>query len=75
MVIMTSELNLVKTIKAATNGYTVKSTIDVNVQEVLWNSMSEIYEKYGSQKVACLLMNPNTGGIVAMGFQCAIQSE
>ena len=26
-----SELNLVKTIKAATNGYTVKSTIDVNV--------------------------------------------
>ncbi len=30
-----SELNLVKTIKAATNGYTVKSTIDVNVQGIM----------------------------------------
>ena len=62
-----SELNLVKTIKAATNGYTVKSTIDVNVQGIMEQHIQKFMKNTGAKKIACLLMNPNTGGIVAMG--------
>lgn len=62
-----SELNLVKTIKAATDGYTVKSTIDVNVQGIMEQHIQKFMKKIGAKKIACLLMDPNTGGIVAMG--------
>lgn len=66
-----SELNLVKTIKAATNGYTVKSTIDVNVQGIMEQHIQKFMKNTGAKKIACLLMNPNTGGIVAMGSNSA----
>lgn len=62
-----SDLNLVKTIKAATNGYTVKSTIDVNVQGIMDQHIQEYMSETGAKRVACLLMDPTTGGIVAMG--------
>lgn len=62
-----SELNLVKTIKAATNGYIVKSTIDVNVQGIMEQHMQKFMKNIGAKRVACLLMNPNTGGVIAMG--------
>lgn len=62
-----SDLNLVKTVKAATNGYIVKSTIDVNVQGIMEQHIQKFMKNIGANKVACLLMNPNTGGVVAMG--------
>lgn len=62
-----SELNLVQTVRAATNGYTVKSTIDVNVQGIMEQHIEKYMNDIGAKNVGCILMNPNNGGIIAMG--------
>ncbi len=62
-----SELNLVQTVKAATNGYTVKSTIDVNVQGIMEQHIERFMSETGAKNVGCLIMDPNNGGIIAMG--------
>lgn len=62
-----SGLNLVQTVKAATNGYTVKSTIDVNVQGIMEQHIEKFMHDIGAKNVGCILMNPKTGGIIAMG--------
>ena len=62
-----SQLNLVQTVKAATNGYIVKSTIDVNVQGIMEQHIERFKKEIGAKNVACLLMNPNNGAVIAMG--------
>lgn len=62
-----SELNLVQTVRAATNGYTVKSTIDVNVQGIMEQHIEQFMDKIGAKNIGCILMNPNNGAIIAMG--------
>ena len=62
-----SDLNLVQTIKAATDGYTVKSTIDVNVQGVMEQHIEKYMKEIGAKNVGCIIMDPNTGGVIAMG--------
>lgn len=62
-----SELNLVQTVKAATNGYTVKSTIDVNVQGIMEQHIEKYMNDIGAKNVGCILMNPNNGAVIAMG--------
>ena len=62
-----SELNLIQTVKAATNGYTVKSTIDVNVQGIMEQHIERFMHEIGAKNVGCIIMNPNDGGIIAMG--------
>ncbi len=62
-----SELNLVQTVKAATNGYIIKSTIDVNVQGIMEQHIEKFMNEIGAKNVGCLIMNPNDGGIIAMG--------
>lgn len=62
-----SELNLVQTVKAATNGYTIKSTIDVNVQGIMEQHIEKFMHEIGAKNVGCVIMNPNNGGIIAMG--------
>ena len=62
-----SELNLVQTVKAATNGYTVKSTIDVNVQGIMEQHIEKFMSETGAKNIGCILMNPKNGAIYAMG--------
>lgn len=62
-----SELNLVQTMKAATNGYTIKSTIDVNVQGIMEQHIEKYMDEIGAKNIGCILMNPNNGAVIAMG--------
>lgn len=61
-----SELELVETVKEPTNGNTVVSTIDANVQGILERRMKEFQEKTGSANMGCIIMNPQNGEIYAM---------
>ncbi len=62
-----SSLNLVQTVKAATNGYAIKSTIDVNVQGIMEQHIEKFMSETGSKNLGVILMNPKNGEIYAMG--------
>ncbi len=63
-----------QTIKEATNGNSLVTSLDVNVQSVVEQKIKEFDATYrdaytegpGSQNTAVLVMNPNTGEIIAM---------
>jgi stage V sporulation protein D (sporulation-specific penicillin-binding protein) len=64
-----------KTIKSAINGYTVVSTIDANIQQVVENKIAEFNEAYtdnyregeaGATHIGVVIMDPNTGDVKAM---------
>lgn len=64
-----------RTVKAAKNGNTVVSTIDVTLQSIVEQHILEFNEehkgeadasKLGSQNTAVIIMDPNTGEILAM---------
>jgi stage V sporulation protein D (sporulation-specific penicillin-binding protein) len=64
-----------KTIKSAINGYTVVSTIDANIQQVVENKIAEFNEAYtnnyregdaGATHIGVVIMDPNNGDIKAM---------
>lgn len=62
---------------APENGYTLVTTLDVNIQEMVENAIAEFDETYGDDNddgsakhgalnVGVVVMDPNTGGILAM---------
>ncbi|MCD7764922.1 MAG: cell division protein FtsI [Lachnospiraceae bacterium] len=62
---------------APENGYTLVTTLDVNIQEIVENAIAEFDEtygddnddgtaKHGAANVAVVVMDPDTGGILAM---------
>lgn len=63
-----------KTVIAPQDGYNVISTIDANIQSIVEDKILEFNETYrnnfregaGSKNTAVLIMNPNTGEILAM---------
>ena len=64
-----------RTVKAAKNGNTVVSTIDVTLQSIVEQYILEFNERHkgeadssklGSQNTAVIIMDPNTGEILAM---------
>lgn len=68
------EASLERTVKAAKNGNTVVSTIDVTLQSIVEQSILEFNEAHrgelrenepGSKNTAVLIMDPNTGEILA----------
>lgn len=61
-----SELNLTRTVKPATNGHTIVSSIDVNVQRIVEEHIKKFNDEIGAERVGILLMNPNNGEILAM---------
>lgn len=61
-----SDLNLVKTVKPATNGNTIVSSIDINIQGILEQHMKKFQKDVGSLNMGCIIMNPNNGEIYAM---------
>ncbi len=53
-------------IKPAENGYTVMSTIDVNIQSMVERRIEEWKANPGSEHIGVLVMDPNNGEILAM---------
>ena len=66
-----SESSVERTVKPAKNGDTVVSTIDVTLQNIVEKCILDFNEKYadedspGSKNTAVMIMNPNTGEILA----------
>lgn len=61
------ESNLEGVLKPPTNGKTVVSTIDVNIQNIVQKYINEWQTTVGSKVTAAIVMNPNNGEILAMG--------
>lgn len=62
-----SELNLKRIVKPASNGYTLVSTIDANIQNLVQKHLDSFYEGGGAKNAGVLVMDPNNGDILAMG--------
>ncbi len=71
---LNEDLEQEKTVNEAQDGYSVISTIDVTLQQIVENAIEEFQEKYrdnyregdGSTTAAAIMMDPNTGEILAM---------
>ncbi len=63
---LNEETNLERVIKPASNGNTVVSTIDVNIQKIVENYIDQWEQETGSDMSAAIVMNPNNGEILAM---------
>lgn len=55
-----------KVTKSATDGYTVISTIDLNVQTIAEKYINQWKEEYNPDNVGVIVMNPQNGEIYAM---------
>jgi len=63
---LNDDSNLERVIKSATNGNTVVSTIDVNVQNIVDKYIAEWMSTEGSDRVGVVVMDPNSGEVLAM---------
>ena len=63
---LTQELTLERTTKAPVNGYNIVSTIDANAQNIVEKKISAFMSETGARNVSVLVMNPNSGEILAM---------
>lgn len=71
---LNEDLEQEKVVKAATDGNSVMSTIDITLQEIVEKAIDDFQEKYtnayrdgeGSKTAAVIMMDPNTGEILAM---------
>ena len=71
---LNSESDFQKTVIAPQHGNTIVSTIDANIQSILEQKIKEFNDTYrdnftegdGSLNTAVIIMNPNTGAILAM---------
>lgn len=71
---LNEDLERDKTVKAAIDGEGVVSTIDVTLQRIVETAIDEFQEKYrdaaregaGSKTAAAIMMDPNTGEVLAM---------
>lgn len=61
-----SESNMESVVKDATNGNTVVSTIDINIQRIVQKKIAEYMKKFKPQRMAVVIADPNTGEILAM---------
>ncbi len=66
--------NVERTIKPAIDGYNIHSTIDVNIQSIVEKYLYQFNEEHknavregnGAENVGCIIMDVNTGNILAM---------
>lgn len=71
---LNSDSDFEKTVIAPQDGHTLITTIDANIQSIVENKIKEFNETYkdnykegdGSANTAVIIMNPNTGAILAM---------
>lgn len=64
---MDSENNMESVVKDAENGNDVVSSIDMNIQRIVQNSIKKYMKKYSPKRIAVVVADPNTGEILAMG--------
>lgn len=50
----------------AVNGYTVVSTIDVNIQKILEDNIAEYMETTGAKNIGIIAMDPSNGEVLGM---------
>lgn len=60
------ELDQEQTVKAAKNGNSVVSTIDMQIQKIIEEKLKEFDDKIGSKVTNVLVMNPQNGEILGM---------
>lgn len=71
---LNDDLTLERTIKPAVDGYTIHSTIDANIQSIVVKYLEQFNEEHkdavregnGAENVGCIIMEVNTGKILAM---------
>ncbi len=71
---LNDDSTLERTIKPAVDGNTIHSTIDVNIQSIVEKYLLEFHETHkdnykegnGAENVGCVIMEVNTGNILAM---------
>lgn len=63
---LNDDSNLEKVIKSASNGNTVVSTIDVNIQNIVEKHIKEWQNGMGSDRIGVVVMDPNNGDVLAM---------
>lgn len=71
---LNEDLEQQKSVKAATDGNSVMSTIDITLQRIVEKYLAEFQEKYtdayregpGSKTAAAVMLDPNSGEILAM---------
>lgn len=63
---LNEDSTLERVIKSAQDGNTVVSTIDVNVQKIVEKHIADFQKEMGSKTAACIVMDPNTGEVLAM---------
>ncbi|MDF2944370.1 MAG: hypothetical protein K0S01_3228 [Herbinix sp.] len=61
-----SDLNIERIVKKPVNGNSVISSIDANVQRIIQKHIIAFNTEFGSKSIGVLVMNPNTGEIIAM---------
>lgn len=61
-----SELNLERVVKPATDGNTIVSTLDANIQQIVEQKVAAFNKEIGSSNTAVLVMKPQNGEILAM---------
>lgn len=63
---LNDDSNLERVIKSASNGDTVVSTIDVNIQTIVEKHIKAYAANPGAERVGVVVMNPKNGEILAM---------
>lgn len=71
---LSADSTVERTIKPAEDGYTIHSTIDVNIQSIVEKYLFQFNEEYknnyrtgnGAENVGCIIMEVDTGEILAM---------
>lgn len=72
---LNDDSTLERTIKPAVDGYTIHSTIDANIQSIVEKYLRQFNEEHkdavhpgnGAENVGCVIMEVDTGNILAMG--------
>lgn len=61
-----SELNLKRTVKEATNGNSLITTININIQDKVEKKVNEFLDTVGAENIGVIVMDPNSGEILSM---------
>ncbi len=61
-----SSLNIERIVKKPEHGHSIVTTIDANVQRILQKYIAEFNAEIGSKNIGILVMDPNSGEIIAM---------
>lgn len=63
---LTADLQMERTTKSAQNGYTIVSTLDANIQNIVENRIAQYQRETGSKNTSIIVMDPNNGEVLAM---------